>query len=87
MRLRCSHLAARERGVAQNISQPAQEGLLSVGTYGPVLESAAAKGTPEQQSFMVTAPANIKNLLIINEEQAGYYSKKYESEWNKFLLG
>jgi len=69
------------------ISQPAQEGLLAVGTYGPVLGSAAAKGTPEQQTWMATAPNNVKDMLIINEEQAGLYSKKYEADWNKFLLG
>ena len=68
------------------ISQPAQEGLLAVGTYGPVLSSAAAKGSADQQSWMVSAPNNIKDMLIINEEQAGLYSKKYEADWNKFLL-
>jgi len=68
------------------ISQPAQEGLLSVGTYGPVLSAAASKGSADQQSWMVSAPANIKDMLIINEEQAGLYSKKYEADWNKFLL-
>ena len=31
-------------------------------------------------------PDNIKDMLIINEEQAGLYSKKYEADWNKFLL-
>jgi putative spermidine/putrescine transport system substrate-binding protein len=69
------------------ISESAQEQLLSVGTYGPVLGSAAAKGTPEQQAAMATAPGNAKDMLIINEEQAGLYSKKYEAQWNKFLLG
>ena len=69
------------------ISEPAQENLLCVGTYGPVLGAAAAKGTGEQQTWMVTAPKNAKDMLIINEEQAGLYSKKYEAEWNKFILG
>lgn len=69
------------------ISEEAQMRLLDVGTYGPVLGSAAAKGTPEQQKWMVTAPANAKNTLIINEEQAALYSSKYEAEWNRFQLG
>ena len=69
------------------ISEEAQMRLLDVGTYGPVLGSAAAKGTGEQQKWMVTAPANIKNTLIINEEQAALYSSKYEAEWNRFQLG
>jgi putative spermidine/putrescine transport system substrate-binding protein len=36
---------------------------------------------------MVTAPQNIKDMLIINEEQAALYSTKYENEWNRFQLG
>jgi putative spermidine/putrescine transport system substrate-binding protein len=69
------------------ISEPAQQNLLAVGTYGPVLGTAAAKGTADQQLWMATAPKNAKDMLIINEEQAGLYSKKYEAEWNKFIIG
>ncbi|HLI10305.1 MAG TPA: ABC transporter substrate-binding protein [Alphaproteobacteria bacterium] len=69
------------------ISEPAQLRLLSVGTYGPVLSSAAAKGTAEQRKLLVTAPENIKDMLVLNEEQAGLYSSKYEEAWNKFQLG
>jgi putative spermidine/putrescine transport system substrate-binding protein len=69
------------------ISEPAQQGLLAVGTYGPVLGAVAAKGTPEQQVWMATAPKNAADMLIISEEQAGLYSKTYEADWNKFLLG
>jgi putative spermidine/putrescine transport system substrate-binding protein len=69
------------------ISEQAQVRLLDVGTYGPVLTQIAAKGTPEQQRWMATAPQNIRNMLIINEEQAALYSMKYETEWNRFQLG
>ena len=69
------------------ISEPAQMRLLPVGTYGPVLASAAAKGTPEQQAVLVTSPQNIKDMLVLNEEQCAIYSSKYEEAWNKFQLG
>jgi putative spermidine/putrescine transport system substrate-binding protein len=69
------------------ISEEAQMRLLDVGTYGPVLNAAAAKGSADQQKWMVTAPQNIKDMLIINEEQAALYSTKYENEWNRFQLG
>ncbi|MBV9752633.1 MAG: ABC transporter substrate-binding protein, partial [Hyphomicrobiales bacterium] len=46
-----------------------------------------AKGTPEERKTMVTAPENIKNMLILNEEQAAIYSAKYEDDWNKMQLG
>ena len=59
---------------------------LEVGTYGPVGD-AAAKGTPEQRKVLVTAPENIKDMLILNEEQAALYSAKYENEWNRMQLG
>jgi len=64
----------------------AQTRLLDFGTYGPVLVEAAAKGTPEQRKFLVTAPENIKDMLILKEEQAALYSKKYENDWNRMQL-
>jgi len=69
------------------ISAPAQERLLAAGLYGPVLGSAASKGTPDQQRLMVTAPANQARMLIIDEEQAALYSRKYEAAWTQFQLG
>ncbi len=69
------------------ISPEAQGQLLDFGTYGPVLGSAAAKGTAEQRKLMVTAPENISKMLLINEEQAALYSAKYENEWNRMQLG
>jgi putative spermidine/putrescine transport system substrate-binding protein len=69
------------------ISEEAQMRLLDFGTYGPVLGVAAAKGTTEQRKWIVTAPENARNMLILNEEQAALYSAKYEAEWNKMQLG
>jgi len=69
------------------LSPEAQARLLDLGIYGPVLGEAAAKGTPEQRKVLVTAPENIANMLILNEEQAALYSAKYETEWDRMLLG
>jgi putative spermidine/putrescine transport system substrate-binding protein len=69
------------------LSPEAQARLLDFGTYGPVLGSVAEKGTPEQRKALVTAPENIKNMLILNEEQAALYSAKYETEWDRMQLG
>jgi putative spermidine/putrescine transport system substrate-binding protein len=68
------------------LSEEAQTRLLAVGTYGPVLPAAAAKGTEAQQSVFVTSPQNQARMLILNEQQAALYSKKYLDEWNKFQL-
>jgi len=69
------------------ISQDAQMKLLDFGTYGPVLGAAAEKGNDAQKMWMVTAPQNARDMLIINEEQAAQYSAKYEADWNRFQLG
>jgi putative spermidine/putrescine transport system substrate-binding protein len=69
------------------VSEETQMRMLDSGTYGPTLDAAAARGTPEQQRWMPTAPVNRGSMLIINEEQAAFYSKTYEEEWNRFLLG
>lgn len=68
------------------ISPEAQARLLDFGLYGPVLSEAAAKGTPEQRKVLVTAPENIKDMLILNEQQAALYSAKYENDWNRMQL-
>jgi putative spermidine/putrescine transport system substrate-binding protein len=70
-----------------SITQPAQEALLPIGTYGPVLEAAAAKATPEQSRNIVTHPDNIKDAVIQNDEQVAAYVAKYDEEWQKFQLG
>jgi putative spermidine/putrescine transport system substrate-binding protein len=68
------------------LSEEAQTRLLDTGTYGPVLAAAAAKGTPAQQASLVTAPQNQAKMLVMNEQQAALYSKKYLDEWNRFQL-
>ena len=69
------------------ISEEAQLRLLEAGTYGPALGAAAAKATPEQRKLLVTAPENAGRMLILNEEQAAFYSEKYDADWNRFQLG
>jgi putative spermidine/putrescine transport system substrate-binding protein len=51
-----------------------------------VLAQASAKGTPEQRRVLVTAPENIKDMLILNEEQAAIYSAKYQTDWERMQL-
>jgi putative spermidine/putrescine transport system substrate-binding protein len=68
------------------ISEPAQEALLSKGTYGPVLASAAAKATPEQAALYVSSPSNFKDACIFSDEQVAKYVTKYEDDWKKFQL-
>jgi putative spermidine/putrescine transport system substrate-binding protein len=68
------------------LSEEAQMRLLDTGTYGPVLAAAAAKGTPAQQALLVTAPENKAKTMVLNEQQAALYSKKYLDEWNRFQL-
>ena len=69
------------------LAEDAQLRLAGSGLYGPVLPAAAARATPEQQAWMTTSPQNRSRMLILDEEQAGLYSAKYESEWSKFQLG
>jgi putative spermidine/putrescine transport system substrate-binding protein len=68
------------------ITEEAQDRLIPIGTYGPVLEKSAAKATPEQARQMVTHPDNVKEAVIFNDEQAASYLTKYESDWQKFQL-
>lgn len=69
------------------ISEEAQLALLPLGTYGPVLRSAAAKATPEQAKLYVTHPDNIKDACIFNDEEVAKYVTRYEDDWKKFQLG
>ncbi len=68
------------------LGEEPQTRLLAAGTYGPVLAAAAAKATPAEQAVLVTSPRNQARMLILNEQQAALYSKKYLDEWNKFQL-
>lgn len=68
------------------ISEEAQLRLVPIGTYGPVLSSAAAKATPEQAKLLVTHPDNVKDACIFNDEEVAKYDNKYADDWKKFQL-
>lgn len=72
--------------ISYAISQEAQERLVPIGTYGPVLGTAAATASPEQSKFMVTHPDNTKVEVIFNDEEVAKYWSKWEEEWQKFML-
>ena len=80
------HARLAMEAINDAISMEAQSRLLDVGTYGPTLGAAAARGTAEQQRWMPPAPQNARNMIILNEEQAALYSARYENEWNRFHL-
>lgn len=63
-----------------------QEKLLDLKTYGPILSSVAEKADPETKKILVMAPENIKNMLIINEREAGTYMTSYAEKWNELML-
>ena len=69
------------------ITEEAQNALLPLGTYGPVLASVAAKATPEQAKLYVSFPTNLKEACIFNDEEVAKYTSKYEDDWKKFQLG
>ena len=55
---------------------------------GPCSANAATKGTPEQRKVLGhEAAENIKNMLILNEQQAALYSAKYTNDWDRMQLG
>jgi putative spermidine/putrescine transport system substrate-binding protein len=68
------------------ISEEAQTALLPLGTYGPVLATAAAKATAEQAKLYVSHPDNIRDACIFNDEEVAKYVPKWEQEWKKFQL-
>jgi putative spermidine/putrescine transport system substrate-binding protein len=69
------------------IGDKPQTALLALGTYGPVLASAAAKATSEQAKLYVSHPSNLKDACIFSDEEVAKYVTKYEDEWKKFQLG
>ena len=64
------------------LTEEAQTALLPLGTYGPVLPSAAAKATPEQAKLYVA----YADACIFNDAEVAVYNTKYEEEWKKFQL-
>ncbi|MFI4989066.1 MAG: extracellular solute-binding protein, partial [Alphaproteobacteria bacterium] len=72
--------------INEAISEEAQRRLLPIGTYGPVLTSAAAQATEEQAKLYVSHPSNIKDACIFNDEEVAKYVTRYEDDWKKFQL-
>lgn len=72
--------------ISYSITQEAQERLLPIGTYGPVLGAAAEKATAEEARNIVTHPDNLKDALIFNDEAVAAYLDKYDEDWQKFQL-
>jgi putative spermidine/putrescine transport system substrate-binding protein len=64
-----------------------QTKLLDLKTYGPVLGAAAAKADAATRKILVMAPENIKDMLILNEQEADKYSRAYEEQWNQLMVG
>jgi putative spermidine/putrescine transport system substrate-binding protein len=69
------------------LAEAQQAKLLALKTYGPVLSSATAGADAETLKVLVMAPDNIKDMLILNEEEANKYSRAYEEKWNQLMLG
>ena len=69
------------------LTEEAQVKLLPLKTYGPVLQSAAAKASPEEQRIQVMAPDNVKNMLIINEHEVDKYVTTYPDRFTQMKLG
>lgn len=70
-----------------SLTEEAQTALLPIGTYAPVLPSAAAKATPEQCEMYISCPDNIKDACLFNDEEVAKYVTKFDEEWKKFQLG
>lgn len=64
-----------------------QAKLLELKTYGPVLSAATEGADAETKKILVMSPDNIKDMLILNEEEANKYSYDYEERWNQLMLG
>ena len=64
--------------------------LVADGTDGKLiasLKSAAAKAKPEEQKIQVMAPDNVKNMLVLNEQQVDKYSTTYPDRWTQLKVG
>ncbi|HVJ40412.1 MAG TPA: ABC transporter substrate-binding protein [Dongiaceae bacterium] len=69
------------------LGEEPQSRLLDLKTYGPVLGAAAAKADAATQKILVMSPDNIKDMLILNEQESDNYSRAYEEAWNQLMLG
>jgi putative spermidine/putrescine transport system substrate-binding protein len=73
--------------MAASVCGVAQTKLLTAGSYGPVRASVIAKATPEQRRYLVFAPENRKNMLLVNYAESARAAAKYASEWTTFFAG
>lgn len=64
-----------------------QAKLLELKTYGPVLGTATDSADAETKKILVMTQDNIKDMVILNEEEANKYSRAYEERWNQLMLG
>ncbi len=70
------------------IGEEPQTALLTLNSYGPVLEAAAAKADERGRAMMVMSPQNVKVMgVILNEEEVNKYVLATQERWNQFLLG
>lgn len=69
------------------LAEENQAKLMTLKTYGPVLSKATAGADADTAKVLVMAPDNIKDMLILNEEEANKYSYEYEERWNQLMLG
>ena len=69
------------------LAEEQQAKLLTLKTYGPVLSAATAGADEETKKVLVMSPDNIKDMLILNEEEANKYSYEYEEAWDQLMLG
>ncbi len=68
------------------VGAEAQERIANSGVYAPVLSSVAAAAADDVRSTFASAPENLSRMLVINEEQAAHYVKKYQTQWQEFQL-
>jgi putative spermidine/putrescine transport system substrate-binding protein len=69
------------------LSEEAQLRVLPLKIYGPILKSAAAKASPEEQRIQVMAPDNVKDMLIINEHEVDKYITTYYDRFAQLKIG
>lgn len=72
--------------INEAISRPAQERLLQLNTYGPVLSEVAAEAPPERARKLETSPAVLANALVFNDRAVADMIDRYFEQWQRFLL-
>jgi spermidine/putrescine-binding protein len=70
-----------------SLSLEAQTVVANSGVYAPALSAAAATAPEEVRKTYASAPENMEHMLVLNEQQAAMYMKKYTTRWQEFQLG